>query len=128
MALVYYCIYTRRLCITEFRPEFSEFSKIPVYFRTGILNFDYFRTGVSNSSFGKIFGKFREIFGRSKPLFYFGPVSDFEIPENPKYRESRKAEIFFQTHGLNAKKRSKSFLGNKTRRRTSFKQKKSICL
>ena len=66
-------LYTRDHCgrgnseNNEFRPEFSEFSKIPVYFRTGVLNFDYFRTGVSNSSFGKIFGKFREIFGHSKP-------------------------------------------------------------
>ena len=49
-------------------PEFSIIPKIPVCFRTG----------VSNLIFGKIFGNFREIFGHSKPLFYFGPVSDFD--------------------------------------------------
>ena len=47
-------------------PEFSIIPKILVFFRTG----------VSNLIFGKIFGNFREIFGHSKPLFYFGPVSD----------------------------------------------------
>ena len=29
--------------INEFRPEFLEFSKILVYFWTGVLNFDYFQ-------------------------------------------------------------------------------------
>ena len=79
-----------------------EFSKIPVFFRTGVLNFDYFRTVVTNSSFGKIFGKFREIFGRSKPLFYFGPVSDFETIRLSTFdfRLSRNTENFWQTHGL----------------------------
>ena len=51
--------------------------KIPVYFWTRVLKFDYFWTGVSKfdyfrrvfsvSIFGNIFGKFREIFGHSKP-------------------------------------------------------------
>ena len=45
-----------RTVVPDFR-NIQKSPKIPVYFRTG----------VSNSSFGKIFGKFREIFGHSKP-------------------------------------------------------------
>ena len=61
--------------------HFRHIPKIPVYFRhfRHIPKIPvYFRTGVSNLIFGKIFGKFREIFGRSKPLFCFGPLLDFE--------------------------------------------------
>ena len=43
------------------------------------------------------FAKFLD-FRNSDP--YTELVSDFEIPGNPKYRESRKAKNFFLTHGL----------------------------
>ena len=63
--------------------HFRYMSKIPVYFRTGVLNL----------SFGKIFGKFREIFGRSKPLFYFGWFSTVENFRLSTIGNSRKSKI-----------------------------------
>ena len=52
--------------------------------------------------FGKIFGKFRKFLDIQNQGRYTGLVLDFKIPGTPKYRESQKAENFWQTHDLTA--------------------------
>ena len=80
-----------------------QFSKIPVYFLHKLKILVYFLTGVLNFIFGKIFGKFRKTFRRSKPLFSFGPVLTIESQTMLKYWESQKAKKIWQTHGLTFK-------------------------
>ena len=66
--------------------------------------FSKFSEMSENNNYFGIFGlSFRttENFGRSKPLFSFGPVSTVESRTMSKYRESWKAENFRQMHGLN---------------------------
>ena len=70
-------------------PDFLKYSKKSE-------NFDHFRQfqqGFWTSIFGKIFGKFREIFGRLKPLFYFGPVSTVENFRLSAIGNCRKSKI-----------------------------------
>ena len=76
-------MYVRHDVITSFDRNFWNFQK-----------FRLFLTGVLNFIFGNIFSKFRETFGRTKPLFIFEKILTVERPEGPKDRESRKAEIF----------------------------------
>ena len=81
-------------------PEFSKFPKIPVFFWRVVLNFDYFRTGVSDLSFGNIFGKFRKIFGGPKPLVFlelFWPSKD---QESQKTGKVERPKIFGQRSAL----------------------------
>ena len=59
-----------------------------------------FWTGVSDLSFGKIFGKFRETFGGPKALFIFGTVSTVGIPVRSIFAKGKRTKIFGQLSTL----------------------------
>ena len=60
-----------------------------------------FSTGVLNSSFGKIFGKFRKSFGHSKTGVLYWTIFDRQNFSAFDFRHLPKVENFWQTHGLN---------------------------